>query len=52
MGYWLLFLKIDMLQELELEVKLGLGVSGNNQGFGFIQIVRERGEDKCVIQDS
>ena len=37
--------------KLGIRVKLGLGIPGNNQGFGFIQI-REGVEDISFIQDS
>ena len=37
--------------KLGIRVKLGLGIPGNNQGFGFIQI-KEGVEDISFIQDS
>ena len=29
-----------------------MGIPGNNQGFGFIQRVRERVEDISIVQDN
>ena len=41
-----------MVGKLGIEVELGLGIPGNNQRFGFVQIVRVRVEDICIIHDS
>ena len=49
---WVTVLKIGIIGRLGLGDELELGIPGNNQGFGFIQMVRERVEDIGIIQDS